>query len=786
MHQGAQIPSVDSYQSVTLVAAVSSGAEVLPIYCPVRGDDPMTQDPKLSVTTIAPLANNCPQVPEGLDMSGAPVAAAEQATSGGPPWWSVLEHHSRLLMAAVDIRNHRIEWTTDRFRRLVGMADAPPTLGDAVLQRLQPNDQLWVRERIRRHVLNALLTDRYGLSDLVPSRWLHEPLILSVRSLGGDRARFVEFTVSCGHLRLVSVSHEIESALGQCWSEPPTPSQVVEQLNTPDSPLQRLLALLNPQTYEATGTVLIEGMDVSDREVIQRLMSVLLDRQSILQTQRFNHASQLLRRLFHHATDTLILTAEGDTAKLYFDLERPEWTIHTLSVQSLQDSPLFQAAMQGKVINLRDLGHQCPASCESLLQARGVKSLLVLPLVVKSSNLQTAARLLGLVAMMSDQYNAFDAIDEAHGRLLAPALTIAMRHTVSERFTNIHESVRWRFEEEAERRSLGLPPEPIIFNDVYPLYGISDIRGSSHERNRAIQADLLTQFRLALDIAIAVAETLNTSFSRQFQADLEEKIAQLEQGVTVDAEITLLRYLRDNLEIHFDYFRTCGDRVLAAISAYEAAKDSEHECVYAARAVYDRTVQTINLALRETWYRWQKTLQAVTRHYCDIEATDGIDHMIYAGRAIDPQFSPFHLRSLRYEQLRAVCDCARTAFRLKAEHATDLDVTHLVLVQDCTVDITHDDNTERLFDVRGTRDTRYEIVKKRIDKAMESNGQERITQPGCLTLVYSTSEEWQEYQEYLRYLQREGWVAEEIEQGTVEPLQGVTGLKFARVRVLEG
>jgi hypothetical protein len=113
-----------------------------------------------------------------------------------------------------------------------------------------------------------------------------------------------------------------------------------------------------------------------------------------------------------------------------------------------------------------------------------------------------------------------------------------------------------------------------------------------------------------------------------------------------------------------------------------------------------------------------------------------------------------------------------------------LEVTHLVLVQDLTVDIFHDENTEKLFDVRGTRDIRYEIVKKRIDKAVDEKNRKRITQPGMLTLVYSTEEEWSEYQEYLRYLARENWVGTEIESGTIEPLQGITGLKFALVRIL--
>ena len=54
-----------------------------------------------------------------------------------------------------------------------------------------------------------------------------------------------------------------------------------------------------------------------------------------------------------------------------------------------------------------------------------------------------------------------------------------------------------------------------------------------------------------------------------------------------------------------------------------------------------------------------------------------------------------------------------------------------------------------------------------------------------LTIVYSTDEEWTQYQQYLRYLTREGWIDSDIETGWVEPLQGISGLKFARARVLE-
>jgi hypothetical protein len=344
--------------------------------------------------------------------------------------------------------------------------------------------------------------------------------------------------------------------------------------------------------------------------------------------------------------------------------------------------------------------------------------------------------------------------------------------------------VEWRFLQEAERRSWGLPSEPIVFANVYPLYGISDIRGSSEERNRAIQADLLEQFQLGLLIVEAVCQFHESALGEQLRLDLLDYIAKLKERVTVDAEVTALKILSDRLEVYLDYFAQCGPDALAAVETYRQSCNNDHKSVYVARARYDKTISKINFLLKETWERWQVRMQQIIPHYCDLEATDGINHMIYVGESIDSKFSVYHLRSLRYEQLRAICDCARTAFNFQSLYDTQMEVTHLVLVQDQTVDIIHDENTEKLFEVRGTRDIRYEIVKKRIDKAVDEQARTRITQPGMLTLVYSTEEEWAEYQQYLRYLARDGWVDTEIQCGTVEPLQGITGLRFARVRIL--
>jgi 5-methylcytosine-specific restriction endonuclease McrA len=396
-------------------------------------------------------------------------------------------------------------------------------------------------------------------------------------------------------------------------------------------------------------------------------------------------------------------------------------------------------------------------------------------------------RILGLVGLLCDRPNHFNGIDSQHAQELIPAFIAALRQAMQQRFShihNIHPAVEWRFVQEAERRSWGLQQETIVFTEVYPLFGISDIRGSSDERNRAIQTDLLEQFRLALAIVDVVCETKTTHLGQQLRLDLLDYIEHLKEKVTVDMEVRAAEYLNEHLEVYFDYFLQCGPKVQEAVEAYRVACENEHNCVYCDRTRYDEMLHLISTKLQETWARWQERMQQILPHYCDIECTDGMDHMIYVGKSVDSRFSQFHLHSLRYEQLRAICDCGRTVFRLQADSHINMELAHLVLVQNTTIDIFHNENTEKMFDVKGTRDIRYELVKKRIEKAVDKDAQERITQSGMLTIVYSTEDEWEEYEQYLRYLSREGWVESKVQTGMVESLQGVSGLKFARVRIL--
>jgi hypothetical protein len=91
---------------------------------------------------------------------------------------------------------------------------------------------------------------------------------------------------------------------------------------------------------------------------------------------------------------------------------------------------------------------------------------------------------------------------------------------------------------------------------------------------------------------------------------------------------------------------------------------------------------------------------------------------------------------------------------------------------------------EKKFDVDGAYNIRYEILKKRIDKAYVKDSNERLTQPGKLAIVYSQENEAQEYRNYLKYLQSIEYIGPDIERLELKDLQGITGLKALRAELI--
>ncbi|MEB3212328.1 MAG: GAF domain-containing protein [Leptolyngbyaceae bacterium] len=704
-----------------------------------------------------------------------------------PLWFQHLEAHTHRLLAALHPLTQAIEWINQPFAEL----------GDGLP--LQDNPSA-ITELCHYHVLYRLLQHLQpaGLPAGLPQwRLLNESVMLTVHSSAcssnrrNGETRYIQAWIRSDTLqvKLHRPSDEISGFLNIPSLDEETWRTVFNDRSRLQEWCHQCLELITSGIVTCVGSLLLEGVDITAQESIRRITQLLVDQNSVLQFEKFEQVNAQMCELFR-ADNTAIVCFQRQNVRLFMGNVSDDLNVAEYSFDELKDGQMMEAIAHRTLMLVPDLQDQCFTELGERLLALGVRSLLLIPLMAEQVTCgHHTEHPIGLVGVLSHTPHRFDAVDQRRAEQLVPAftaaLTTALRQMHHKQFINtIHPSVEWRFIQEAERRSLGMMPEPIVFQDVYPLYGISDIRGSSQERNRAIQADLLEQLQLGLAVVEAVCAVQAGTFVEQLRLDVLDKIAELEQDITVGAEVTVSRYLSDRLEAHFDHFVQTHPSVEPVVNAYRHACHPKQGGVYRARAHYDFLLGQITSRLRATWDEWQGNMQRIIPHYCDVEVTDGIDHMIYAGGAIAVQFSPFYLQSLRYEQLRAVCACARTAFDIQAEFNSSLEVTHLILVQDSTVDIFHDEDTERLFDVQGTRDTRYEIVKKRIDKAVDADRHTRITQPGMLTVVYSTEQEEDEYREYLRYLAREGWVDSTLHVGTVEPLQGVSGLRFLRVSVL--
>jgi len=125
---------------------------------------------------------------------------------------------------------------------------------------------------------------------------------------------------------------------------------------------------------------------------------------------------------------------------------------------------------------------------------------------------------------------------------------------------------------------------------------------------------------------------------------------------------------------------------------------------------------------------------------------------------------------------------AKLTNALMPQMSKPLYITQLIFVHANTIDISFR-NDERRFDVEGTYNIRYQVIKKRIDKVQIKNLNERLTQPGKIALVYFNRTDADEYLKYINYLQEQDILNNDLEQLELEELQGVSGLRALRVGV---
>ena len=406
--------------------------------------------------------------------------------------------------------------------------------------------------------------------------------------------------------------------------------------------------------------------------------------------------------------------------------------------------------------------------------------------------------LLGVLEVVSPRAKDFNSINVNKLDEVIPFLTDTIERLISElrdrvqvviqeKFTTIHSSVYWKFRAEAQRliynRQLGLGSgiTEIIFPEVYPLYGQIDIKGSSEARNQSIQQDFSTQ----LHRIFAILEQMNDAFENIVQE--KEMVSGYLRALSLPLQASTEQQISNYIETRIHpLFHEVKDPVTGAlIDDYFKCTDEKTGSFHISRRRYENTVSIINDEVAKILDQEQLHAQEIFPHYYERFKTDGVEHNLYIGASISPKqrFDFTKLHELRLWQLRTLVKMEIAHHRLKPHLPYPLAVTTLLLSYHSAITIRFRMDEKR-FDVDGSYNARFEIAKKRIDKANIKNTVERITEADKVTIVYTNDAEYEEYLSHIKTLGAENLLATAIERLEVEDLVGLSGLKALRVKII--
>ncbi len=425
----------------------------------------------------------------------------------------------------------------------------------------------------------------------------------------------------------------------------------------------------------------------------------------------------------------------------------------------------------------------------------GMRSYLVYPV-------QDNDGLLGLLELASPVANQLNLDVMARLEPAMPLLSLALlknRDTfdqrveklIKEKFTALQPSVEWKFAQVAweymhhhSDNGIAVATGNVIFDNVYPLYGAVDIRNSSKERSAAIKKDIKEQ----LDLVETTLDKMESLMQLPLLEGLRFKNQQFRQSVDemlqAEDEIRINDFFENEVVPVLQHLQKGNPKVQEVAENYFKLVNDGNSYLYRYRNEYEASLAAINEVVLDYLEKEEDILQRSYPHYFEKYRTDGIEYNIYIGQSIAPKnsFDLLYLKNIRLWQLRSMAEIARITNQLTPSLSVPLQTTQLLLIHSQPISISFRKD-ERRFDVEGSYNIRYEVIKKRLDKVHIKGTKERLTQPGKIAMVYSNAKEAAEYQEYIQFLQSKNILNPGIENLELEELQGVSGLKALRVDI---
>jgi hypothetical protein len=554
--------------------------------------------------------------------------------------------------------------------------------------------------------------------------------------------------------------------------------------------------------FQFTGFTIVRAVDITESQIISILEKELIDGHSMFSSQGIKMLESRLQVLFQLPDlaigiaslqgDQIMLIKKDCSSKINCLFANSQH----LSLKDIEGSVWSSAATNEGVLKISDLSKKADlVPLEQHALSHGVRSMLLAPLFIQGD-------IIGLLEIFTRTPNSLGSMDALILEQIIPIFSSALKRgqddlhkqvqsIIKEKCTAVHPSVEWRFEKAAmdhmERIRNGSAEsemDSIVFKDVVPFYGQSDIRGSSMARNRGIQQDLIHQLTLGLNIMKAATKEQSWPLLKEFKYRIKSMIQDISSSVTSGDEDAVFSLLQKEIAPIFDDIVSLGPDVSKQIQIYTSALDPVKGIIYHKRKEYEESVAKLNKTLSLYLDQEDSIIQKTFPHYFEKHQTDGVDYMMYVGSSMmeDQKLAGFHIKNLTLWQIMLACGLAEQTEAIKPQLKISLDTCHLILVNHNPLSIRFRFDEKR-FDVDGAYDVRQEIIKSRLDKALIKGTRERLTQPGKIAVVYSTPAEGMEIRHHIDFLTNLGKLTENIDTLDLEDMPDVNGLKAIRMEV---
>jgi len=564
--------------------------------------------------------------------------------------------------------------------------------------------------------------------------------------------------------------------------------------------LEFLKTVIPPEDFEFTGFLVINAINITDTEILSAVKKDFIEKHSISMQSSLLKLQNNIRSMLKNLSVSLGLTEVPGKSDLLFRYGKKilnNFQISNFCENSIRnaDSVYEICAAEKRVIIIDDIKNYPNATeIEKSVLKSGYRNLLVAPLIYNDE----VIAIMELVSPEPGTINPFNTLKLREIYNLF-ALSIArfndefnkkIQSVIKEKCTSIHPSIEWKFRDAAVKylinngESNESEMEEIILKNLYPLYGLSDIRNSSMIRNESVKKDLIENLELVNNILKEAYKFRQLYILKNLIFQIEKKISSLNFMINTGDEVSSVEFLMNEIYPQLDIIGSFDKSVEEKIKMFRKTVDPDLGIIYKSRKEYESSSAALTNMITAYLDTEQEKIQKIFPHYFERYKTDGVEHSIYIGSSLNENgsFDKLYLKNLRLWQLILNCGIVCQVNEMENKLSIPLQTAQLILVQNNPLSIKFRYDEKR-FDVDGSYNIRYEIMKKRIDKAEIKGSEERLTQPGKIAIVYSQFQEEQEYMRYIEYLQSEKYLTKEVEKFELSELQGLSGLKALRVTV---